>query len=142
MRLLLTRVFFLEDRTIGRLFIDDLYFCDTLEDKNRDIDHNGKFNNDELKVYGETCIPFGEYRVEVTYSPKFKRELPILIDVPHFEGIRIHRGNYPKDTLGCILVGDITKDNILCNSTKTEKEIVSLLKETQKNNEEIIIEII
>lgn len=138
MRLLLTRVFFLPDRTIGRLFIDDIYFCDTLEDKNRDINHNGKFDNEESKVYGETCIPFGEYKVEVTYSPKFKRELPILLDVPNFEGIRIHRGNYIKDTLGCILVGDINKDNNLINSTKTENNLVSILKKEKEITLEII----
>lgn len=138
MRLLLTRVFFLEDRTIGRLFIDDLYFCDTLEDKNRDINHNGKFDNKESKVYGETCIPFGEYKVEVTYSPKFKRELPILLDVPNFEGIRIHRGNYPKDTLGCILVGELDINNNVINSTKTEKKLINIL----KKEKDIIIEIV
>lgn len=138
MRLLLTRVFFLPDRTIGRLFIDDIYFCDTLEDKNRDINHNGKFDNEESKVYGETCIPFGEYEVKVTYSPKFKRELPILLDVPNFEGIRIHRGNYIKDTLGCILVGDINKDNNLINSTKTENNLVSILKKEKEITLEII----
>lgn len=138
MKLVLTRVFFLHDRTIGRLFIDDLYFCDTLEDKNRDTNHNGKFDNEEKKVYGETCIPFGEYKVEVTYSPKFKRELPILLDVPNFEGIRIHRGNYIKDTLGCILVGDINKDNNLINSTKTENNLVSILKKEKEITLEII----
>ena len=138
MKLLLTRVFFLPDRTIGRLFIDNTYFCDTLEDKNRDINHNGKFDNGESKVYGETCIPFGEYEVKVTYSPKFKRELPILLDVPYFEGIRIHRGNYIKDTLGCILVGDINKDNNLINSTKTENNLVSILKKEKEITLEII----
>lgn len=138
MKLILTRVFFLPDRTIGRLFIDDIYFCDTLEDKNRDINHNGKFDNEESKVYGETCIPFGEYEVKVTYSPKFKRELPILLDVPNFEGIRIHRGNYIKDTLGCILVGDINKDNNLINSTKTENNLVSILKKEKEITLEII----
>ena len=138
MKLLLTRIFFLPDRTIGRLFIDDIYFCDTLEDKNRDINHNGKFDNKESKVYGETCIPFGEYEVKVTYSPKFKRELPILLDVPNFEGIRIHRGNYIKDTLGCILVGDINKDNNLINSTKTENNLVSILKKEKEITLEII----
>lgn len=138
MKLLLTRVFFLPDRTIGRLFIDDVYFCDTLEDKNRDINHNGKFDNKESKVYGETCIPFGEYKIEITYSPKFKRELPILLDVPNFEGIRIHRGNYPKDTLGCILVGDLDINNNVINSTKTEKKLINIL----KKEKDIIIEIV
>ena len=139
MKLLLTRIDFLKDRTIGRLFIDDVYFCDTLEDLNRDINHNGRFDNNEQKVYGETCIPFGEYKVEITYSPKFKRKLPILLNVPHFEGIRIHRGNDVKDTLGCILVGDITKSNKLTNSTKTENTLVNILSSAK---EDIYIEIV
>lgn len=139
MKLLLTRIFFFEDRTIGRLFIDEVYFCDTLEDCNRDINHNGVFDNSERKIYGETCIPFGEYKVEVTYSPKFKRKLPILLDVPNFEGIRIHRGNDIKDTLGCILVGDINKYNKLINSTITENALVDILSNT---DEDIYIEIV
>lgn len=142
MRLLLTRILTLNDRTTGRLFIDDLYFCDTLEDPNRDLNHSGEFDGNEKKVYGDTCIPFGEYVVEVTYSQKFKRELPILLDVPEFTGIRIHRGNTTKDTLGCILVGELNKKNNLVNSTGYEKELVGILKTAQKNKEPITIEIV
>jgi hypothetical protein len=138
MKLILTRILFLEDRTIGRLFIDDLYFCDTLEDKNRDLNKNGEFDNKEYKLYGETCIPFGEYKIKVTYSPKFKRNLPILLNVPSFDGIRIHRGNYVKDTLGCILVGELDKNNNLINSTKTENKLVSILKKEKEISIEII----
>lgn len=63
------------------------YLCDTLEDKFRGNDLKGK------KVYGETCIPEGIYQIKMTYSNKFKKELPELLNVPYFEGIRIHKGN-------------------------------------------------
>jgi hypothetical protein len=133
MILTLKRIILLEDRTIGELYIDGEFFCDTLEDKNRDTNKNGNFDNEEQKIYGETCIPYGEYKVELTYSPKFKRVLPILQDVPGFSGIRIHRGNYIKDTLGCILVGERSKDNILVHSTPYEIKLVEILKNTQES---------
>jgi hypothetical protein len=96
--------------TFGRMFIRDsgdkrwLDFSFSLEDKVRDINMNGKFDNDEVKVYGETAIPFGKYEGQVTYSPHFKREMPLIKNVEQFEGIRIHGGNEIEDTLGCILV--------------------------------------
>jgi hypothetical protein len=80
---------------IGDLFINGEFFCYTLEDERR---------ADGVKVYGETAIPTGTYNVKVTKSNRFKRLMPLLIDVPMFKGIRIHGGNTSKDTLGCILV--------------------------------------
>ena len=99
--------------TRGVLFIDNEKFCETLEDVNRDINRNGKFDNGEEKVYGDTCIPYGKYKVTVTYSPKFKRELPEILGVNSFSGIRVHRGNTIKDTLGCILCGERVVDGYL-----------------------------
>ena len=119
--------------TIGKLYINGVYFCDTLEDKVRDYNKDGDLNDlGETKVYGETAIPYGTYEVEVTYSPKFKRELPLIKNVPHFEGIRIHRGNYPKDTLGCILVGENKVKGGLINSTKYEVDLTKKLKEVKE----------
>ena len=89
MKLRLERKYFKETYTIGNLYINGSFFSNTLEDKNRDVNKNGKFDNGETKVYGETCIPFGIYKVILTMSPKFKRELPRLLNVPSFEGVLV-----------------------------------------------------
>lgn len=81
--------------TIGQLFVDGVPECFTLEDVVRD----------GPKVFGQTAIPAGKYGVIVTHSPHFDRELPLLVNVPGFEGVRIHPGNVAADTNGCILVG-------------------------------------
>lgn len=116
----LERFFFGETYTVGRLFIDGKYFCDTLEDRYRDLDS-------EKKIYGETAIPEGIYEVRVTWSPRFKRNLPLLFGVPNFEGIRIHRGNYAKDTHGCILVGENKIKGGVINSTQYELLLTKIL---------------
>lgn len=142
MKLKIERRYFSDNYTIGSLYINDIFFCDTLEDPNRDLNKNGVFDNGESKVYGNTCIPFGTYKVELKYSPKFKRELPRLINVPSFEGILIHRGNYPKDTQGCILVGENKAKGAVLNSTKYEEKLVNILREAITSGEEITIEIV
>lgn len=140
MKLKLIRKFLKDTYTIGKLYIDNIYFCDIVEDKVRDYNKDGDLNDiGENKVYGETAIPYGTYEVEVTYSPKFKRDLPLIKNVPHFEGIRIHRGNYPKDSLGCLICGENKIKGGVINSTKYEESLVKILKET---NEKITIEIV
>jgi hypothetical protein len=96
-KLTLLRSFPEENCTIGDLFIDGQWFCHTLEDVVR---------ADGVKIPGETAIPAGTYKVQITWSPRFSRELPLVVDVPGFYGIRIHPGNKATDTEGCILVGD------------------------------------
>lgn len=96
MELRLERFLIGEKATIGRLLIDGEKFCYTLEDQ---IRPKG------VKVYGQTAIPEGRYQVTMTWSPRFKLVLPLVNDVPGFEGIRIHSGNTADDTEGCILVG-------------------------------------
>jgi len=143
MKLKLKRRFFAEEYTIGTLSIDEVRFCDTLEDKNRDHNKDGDLNDPgEGKVYAKTAIPFGTYKVIVNRSPKFKRELPRLLDVPHFEGILIHRGNTAKDSAGCILVGENKVKGQVINSTQYENELVKRLKSAIKKGEEVEIEIV
>ena len=142
MKLRLERKYFKETYTIGNLYINGSFFSNTLEDKNRDVNKNGKFDNGETKVYGETCIPFGTYKVILTMSPKFKRELPRLLNVPSFEGVLIHRGNTAKDSAGCILVGENKAVGKVLNSTPYEERLVKMIKNAISRGEEIIIEIV
>lgn len=97
MKIEVTRTTFTENSTIGRMFVDGVFQCYTLEDTVRP---------DGMKIYGETAIPPGEYEVTLTMSPRFRRVLPLLADVKNFVGVRIHPGNSPRDTEGCILVGE------------------------------------
>lgn len=127
--------------TIGKMYIDGTYFCDTLEDQVRDKNKSGKFDNGETKVYGESAIPYGRYKVIVNMSARFKRELPLLLGVPHFEGIRIHRGNTDKDSSGCVLLGENKVKGKVINSTPYEQKLVSILKEVQDKGEDIWITI-
>ena len=83
-------------------------FCDTLEPPRRNLLNGGKWDK-RLKVKGMTAIPEGRYLMRFTYSPKFGKRMFQLMDVPLFDGIRIHSGNSVKDTQGCILVGNNTK---------------------------------
>ena len=142
MKLRLERKYFKETYTIGNLYINGSFFSNTLEDKNRDVDKNGKFDNSETKVYGETCIPFGTYKIILTMSPKFKRELPRLLNVPSFEGVLIHRGNTAKDSSGCILVGENKAVGKVLNSTPYEEKLVKMMKNAISRGEEITIEIV
>ena len=132
MKLKLKRICFKDTYTIGRLYIDDKYFCDTLEDKNRDLNKNGKFDNGEVKVYSETCIPFGTYN----------RELPWIQNVPSFSGILIHRGTTSKNTSGCVLVGENKIVGKLINSASYEIKLVTLIKEAITKGDKITIEIV
>jgi hypothetical protein len=105
MKLLLKRLHKTENSTIGELYVDGKFECYTLEDVER-----------EVKIKSETAIPKGTYIVGITLSNRFKKLLPILINVPNFEGVRIHSGNTNHDTEGCILVGTTRSDDFIGNS--------------------------
>lgn len=120
--------------TIGKMYIDGNYFCDTLEDVDRDINQKDSLDTiKKIKVVGATAIPTGTYKVIVNMSPKFQRNLPRLIDVPGFEGILIHRGNTDKDTAGCILVGENKVVGKVINSTVYEKKLINILQNTKED---------
>lgn len=122
--------------TEGKLYIDGAYFCDTLEDQDRGLyQHMSLAEIKAVKVYGETCIPYGTYKVELSYSPKFKKIMPTILDVKGFTGVRIHNGSYTEHTLGCPLIGTKYKDGMLTNSRKTFNELMQKL----QNQKEITL---
>ncbi len=96
MKVEVKRVFKGANYTIGKLYIDGVYFCDTLEDTVRPAG---------VKIAGKTAIPAGTYRVKKTMSPRFKKVLPEILNVPNYTGVRIHAGNTAADTEGCVLLG-------------------------------------
>ncbi len=120
--MILTLVRFQSDSqlTLGKLYIDGIFQCFTLEDEFR-----------VPKVRGETRIPAGSYRLELTYSPKFtpsyKHDLILVKDVPGFSGIRIHKGNFENETDGCILVGTTIFKNSLTGSGKAYNALYPIL---------------
>ncbi|MDO4159360.1 MAG: DUF5675 family protein [Prevotellaceae bacterium] len=109
--------------TIGRMTIDGEYFCDTLEPTWRDIG----WGRPGRKIPGKTAVPNGRYAIAVSFSPKFKKWLPLLLGVPMFSGIRIHSGYTPADTEGCILVGDNKAKGTLYNSKATMQRLMRKL---------------
>ena len=129
MKLTLKRIALRKTYTIGKLYIDDNYFCDTLEDTVRDLNKNGIFDNGEKKIKGKTAIPYGTYEIKWTYSPRFKKYTPQLMNVPSFEGIRIHSGNSSTDTEGCLLLGENKKVGMVLNSRATINKFYKIIKE-------------
>lgn len=130
MKMQLKRIAKRDNYTIGRLYIDGEYFCDTLEDKVRDL-------TKEAKVYGKTAIPEGTYEVTLrVQSPRFSQKrqydfckgyLPRLLNVPQFEGVLIHVGNTASDTDGCILVGKNKMRGMVTESTDTFRRLYDRL---------------
>lgn len=138
MQITLKRIARRETYTIGKLYIDGVYFCDTCEDKDRGL--NNKMSVDyikKLKVWGKTAIPTGTYEIDInTVSPKYsskqqysfcKGKLPRLKNVPGFDGILIHIGNSANDSAGCILVGENKVVGMVVNSTKTFQNLYAKL---------------
>lgn len=149
LKLKLKRIPNLPNYTIGRLYINDEFFCDTLEDVDRNLKSDDSLDKiKKVKIYGKTAIPKGTYKINMNIiSPKFKDrvwakpwkgKLPRLENVPGYEGVLIHVGNKPEDTLGCILVGKNSIKGQVVNSTVTFNNLMSIL---TKTHEEIFITI-
>ena len=152
MELLLKRIALKDTYTIGKLYVNGTYFCDTIEDKVRDLNKNGDLNDvGEGKIPSLTAIPYGKYEITLkVQSPKYslrtgyswcKGYLPRLINVPHFEGILIHAGNTSSDSAGCILVGENKIKGQVINSMVILKKLYPILKEASDKNEDIWIKI-
>jgi len=149
MELVLNRILKTNDYTIGELSVDGKYLCDTIEDAVRPLPEScpntpkGIACKCKEKVYGKTAVPAGTYKVKLGYSNRFRRILPQVLDVPHFLGILIHTGNSNKDTEGCIIVGtwDGKTENWVSNSRKNFNKLFDMLKQADKNGEDITITI-
>ena len=129
--------------TVGRLSLNDFILCNSLEDKVRDYNKDGDLlDAGEKKIFGETAIPYEKYRVIVTYSPKFKRELPLLLDVRHFKYIRMHAGKHAGHTLGCILVGENKIKGGLINGRMHEERITAMIKSFISKGCDVFINIV
>ena len=138
MKLTLKRIARKEGYTIGRLYIDDAYFCDTLEDRERGLEQAMPLDMiKRIKVKGETAIPTGTYELSMRHiSPKYSRKkafaftggvMPRLLNVPGYEGVLIHSGNTAADSEGCILVGENKAVGKVLNSMATFKALWSVL---------------
>jgi hypothetical protein len=136
MKLELIREEFTENSTIGRLFIDGKFECYTLEDFDRFLE-----NPNHKKVKSLSAIPAGTFKIDITMSPRFKKDLPLLIDVPQFEGVRIHAGNKAEDTDGCILVGKSQGKDFIGSSRDAMDALMKKLQAAKKEEEEISITI-
>jgi hypothetical protein len=123
MKLNLKRIYFAPTYTIGKLYVDGVKFCDVLEDKVRE---------DGIKIYGQTAIPEGSYNVIMTMSNRFKKVLPLIQNVPNFEGIRIHAGNTAEDTHGCLLVGINDEKGRVNHSRETMSKLMVMLEKADK----------
>lgn len=114
MKLRLVRNKKLPNKTVGELYIDGEFFCNTIEDRDRGLTDRMSIDTiKKIKVYAETAIPTGVYKVSYTYSPKFKKKMPLIEGVKGFSGIRIHRGIKPEHSAGCVLIADEEKLKIL-----------------------------
>lgn len=152
MDIVLKRIALKDSYTIGKLYVDGKYFCDTLEDKVRDLNKDGDLLDvGENKIYGETAIPYGRYEITMkVQSPKYSQRasyawckgyLPRLLNVPHFEGILIHGGNSAEDSFGCLLVGENKVKGKVINSMETLKRLYRILKSASDSGDKIWITI-
>ena len=153
MKLTLKRIYTCSTYTIGHLYADGEYLCDTLEDCDRGL--TDKMTVEEIskkKVYGQTAIPKGNYEIDMdAKSPSFggkepyktlcKGKVPRLKEVKGYSGVLIHVGNYPKDTLGCILVGLNKAKGQVLQSRVTFEKVYKVLAEAHSKGEKITLEI-
>lgn len=146
MELTLKRETFTDKSTIGSLSIDGKFECFILEDTDRGLKSDMTLSDiNAKKVHGATCIPYGRYRIVVTKSDRFSAMrghdvyLPILLRVPGYEGIRIHTGNKPADTEGCLLPADHKHTDYVTESTPAFTRLNDKINGALKRGEEVVI---
>lgn len=121
MELIVKRLTRTTESTVGELYINGAFECYTLEDAER-----------ASKIYGRTAIPKGRYEVIINWSNRFKQYMPLLLNVPDFEGVRIHAGNDATDTLGCILVGRTRSPNWIGDSRAAYRSLFKKMMTVEK----------
>ena len=127
---------------IDKLYINGKYFSDALEDPDRGLTDSMSLEEiKKIKVKGNTCIPYGTYNVTITYSPKFKRTLPLINKVKGFEGIRVHNGNTPQDSSGCVLLGFNKIKGQVIDSKVTVNKFIDIVQKALNKGEKVTIEI-
>jgi hypothetical protein len=124
--------------TLGELYVDGEFECFTLEDLIREVPEEAV---EKWKVAGETAIPAGTYRVIVSMSTRFAKLLPLLVDVPGFEGVRIHSGNVAADTEGCILVGNRRAETAVLDSRTAFRALFAKIQAAIDHEEPVHIRI-
>lgn len=142
MELKLIREKFSKTETIGKLYVNNVLFSYTLEPTFRGL--NSDMSEDEIrrqKIYGVTAIPKGSYHVILTYSKRFQKILPELLHVKGFAGVRIHAGNYAKDTQGCILLGNYNGGNYVTESKQYVERLVKMMQGSINDDEGVTITI-
>ena len=132
MELSLIRDIFAPQRTLGVLYVDGIKECYICEDMVRP---NGE------KIYGKTAIPEGRYEIKITMSNRFKRELPILLNVPNFEGIRIHSGNHEGHTEGCLLPGKTRNASGVFSSVIATNNLILKIRTALQSGRKVFITI-
>lgn len=135
MKLLLVREPSGDSCTHGKLYVNGVFECFTLEDKDRKLESGGE------KIYGQTAIPRGSYEIIINFSQRFKRDLPLLLNVAGFSGVRIHAGNTSEDTEGCILVGSSRGDQRVNNSRVAFGKLFDQLDEAYATHDAITLEV-
>lgn len=142
MELLLDRDVYSRNSTIGVLYVDGKFECFILEDRDRELSNNMNLAEiQKRKVYAKTAIPTGRYEIIITPSNRFKRRLPLLVNVPGFEGIRIHTGNTNEDTEGCLLPGQTRGVDFVGNSRVAFNNLFNKLDAAIRMNKKIFITI-
>lgn len=140
MELTLKRIARKPTYTIGRMYVNGEYFCDTIEDVDRGLKQTDDLKKiSAVKVKGKTAIPMGRYLVTKTFSTRFKRDMYLLNNVPGFAGVRIHSGNTDKDTEGCLILGKNKAVGKVLESKDTVNAFEKVLDKVTK--EEIFITI-
>lgn len=142
MQLHVIRTTFTDQSSVGELYLNGAFYCYTLEDVDRDLRADLPLDAIRArKIFAQTAIPTGNYEIILNWSNRFQKQMPLLLRVPGWEGVRIHSGNYPHQTEGCILLGKTKLDNMVGVSNKTfEAFMVEMRRATKREKIHIEIE--